>query len=1375
MKKKILILIFSVLYITLTTSAQDIVWDFGSNMQGWHDLGDGRDVVASWEAGSLKMTYINGAPTQGPQLWFAAVEVNQEFDSKDYPFLEIFYKTVNWPTTLPVKFLITFKNSNLQSVYSYAELDPTKNSVSVEIGKFIMNWGQLYVGTMKSVQLELPHNGSAASTPASAWFGASTLIDKVVLTSTPGVLPPAPFQKKSLHWSFDKDFADSTKNITGVATGNPVITNSSIKKGSGALFLSGTDYLTFPADTIFSNAKITYTCWVKTPLEGQTNPASAANILSYGSTKFELALYQNNLSLRDYRTWRTLAGPWKNNEWQRIAVTVDGNIVNCYINGMRMANITLTSQNRTGNLMLGSNGLKAILDELTIYNYVLSYEEILADGLTPPTIIKPWTFDKDLEGWLEVQDGNVRDVSLSWDNGSMKMTYEDKAVNNGPQLWFPQAEVKAEFDANLFPYCDITYETTGWPVTTPVKALLEFRKPDNTIAYAYFDLDPTKTFVRVNIAKSDPTWGVQYTGKIASIRLELPHNGSANPAENWFGASTKINDITFNNYQAPADDVWNETLKAATFNKKGMTRLNNSKFQYQTIGLGGTTMRVDPWGFGYQKAPNALKDYNHTPSFGYEYWWDTTGHRYNPFHIKGGYGDLTDPGTITDFEQNLDVLTGVLETKLTLNVGGTVFNSTRETFITPEGILVIRVKDSGAPSPLKLHLAINGKVELFGTYYAGEEDPFVRDAVNTSNRSTGAIGGVVSTLRQNTSDCAVGVAIESTSTASVSPNSDMYSQTSPDGTIIFYIAPTSSYNPLTKTAPWDHAWNAASSAKNTGYNTLKEQTATWWRDFLNVSKVTVPDEKVMKLYTQSLYYHGIYFGNGKIPPGCFGTDIYGFFGAACPEYDLTFSSYAMAYSGRIKETKNIADWVYSVLPKAKEHATNGIWHHDVFRKYNEGALYTTLMGYDGALTVQGETFEGQNLYENYPGINSAKMALNYLDYSDDQSFAIAAHDVLKSTTYVALEDLVVNAKGFYQDGKYPNSMQQGAVLAGFQECVKRGIAQPEWITKYQNKILMPQGILNGDTLLSAGVGHSPLYGEGSATYFYPLWWANVIDKHDPRAIKAIDNFSGTFQPYCFNNAWSGVHAAKIYRGDDALMWLKNFERPDVLLDETSFAENADAPGYKYTPAIGAHGGYICNLTQMLIDPDNDSIVDIFPAVPNQWEYQKIGFEGLRTNGALSFTAERDLNGLKVSVTNKANTTRERKIRIKIPRFLDITGTNQLTIENGFIVKQVSLMPNETITFEYAFSTLDNRTRLDEFQSDSKHFKIFPNPASGGFFNISEREKIDEVVIYNMQGQMVKMFGKQDNSFDISDLNIGIYLIHLKVGNEYYAKQLFISK
>jgi hypothetical protein len=169
---------------SITVKLKDPVWDFTTDMEGWHDMGAGRDVAASWENGFLKMSYIDGAPTQGPQLWFAAIEVAQEFDAGSYPYIHIIYTTVGWPTTSPVHVLITFKNSNDELVYAYASLDPEKTSAIIDIASVDPTWGKKYTGMMKSIQIELPHNGDPASSPATAWFGASTLIDKIEMTNS---------------------------------------------------------------------------------------------------------------------------------------------------------------------------------------------------------------------------------------------------------------------------------------------------------------------------------------------------------------------------------------------------------------------------------------------------------------------------------------------------------------------------------------------------------------------------------------------------------------------------------------------------------------------------------------------------------------------------------------------------------------------------------------------------------------------------------------------------------------------------------------------------------------------------------------------------------------------------------------------------------------------------------------------------------------------------------------------------------------------------------------------------------------------------------------------------------------------------------------
>jgi len=750
---------------------------------------------------------------------------------------------------------------------------------------------------------------------------------------------------------------------------------------------------------------------------------------------------------------------------------------------------------------------------------------------------------------------------------------------------------------------------------------------------------------------------------------------------------------------------WSRQIENSAIVKEGMNRFANSSFQGYMIGLAGTTMRIDPWGFAYTKNPHTdSASYFNKPFFGYEYWWDDSGHRLNPFVVHGGYkmpGDsLLQAGKILDYSQVLDVSLGKVTTKLKLLVAETEFTSVREAFVTPDGVLVLRITDSGAPAPLYLNTRVNARVEMFGTYYAGEEEPFVKHGEG-SYVAMGHAAGVITATRSHSAVSSVAVSVDGEAGTVIEQNGEIYGLDKANETVTFYLSPKSSFAPNEPSEPWKSALKTVSTAKNLGYEQLLKKTEEWWNAYYQRSSVNIPDEQLMKLYVQSLYYHGIYFGKTAIPPGCFGTDIFGFFGGVCPEYDLAFSSFALAYTNHVEETRNIAKWVCDVLPKCKEQATQGVRHHNVFRKYDKGAIYTTIMGYDGTLTIQPEPFEGRNLPQNYPGINAARMALNYLDYSDDESMKEDIYDVLKSTTYVALADLASNGKGGYCDGSIPNCMQEGAVLMGLAQCIKRGIAEPGWIEKYSGKIDYPTGPLvgevspyyaanpnakSGEIVLSPGVGSPLPLGAGGSTMNYPIWWATVIDKEDPRAVGFVKNHEATLEFYCFNNGWNGIANAKIFRGDNALMWLRTFIRPDVLRDGTCFSETVYDAGKYNAPEIGAHGAFICNLTQMLLDPDSETSIDVFPAIPEEWNMLPVSFKNLLATGPIAVSAERDGDGMSIQLKNESNRAQTRIIRVRVPKFMKLkSSTRPYKLKDGFVVYKMELKPGETYDIKGEFS------------------------------------------------------------------------------------------
>ena len=825
-------------------------------------------------------------------------------------------------------------------------------------------------------------------------------------------------------------------------------------------------------------------------------------------------------------------------------------------------------------------------------------------------------------------------------------------------------------------------------------------------------------------------------------------------------------DNEMNDGNKTVSDSWNRTLQKSGFEKSGLNQLNHHHYQYQPLGLGGTTIRVDPWGFAGTNAPyaNTGSWHIHRPYLGYEYWWDHEGHRFNPFILKGGYGAKVDrygfkiePGAITSFFHRLDVTTGELTIDLDMRADEVSFTTRRTVFVTPDGVLIIRVHDTGAPSPIQLNVSVEQAVRIYnnqGIYAAPHEG---WNSHFTTREQAGTKGIVITAARTNTSTAALCVVIEAASPVEISDKTSTINSSGVNDVVTFYIAPTSSFNPDSSGDPGDDAWNKAYAARQKGYETLKQETALWWNDYMNRSKISITDESIAKLYAQSIFYHGVYFGNTTIPPGCNSTDTESFAGAICPEYDLTFSQLALVYTGRLNEAKNIADWTYNVLPKAKENAVKGVAHHNITRKYSDGAIYTTLMGYDGAICLQPMASEQINLLSNYPGANAALMALAYLDYSNDHSFREKAHDILKSTTYVSLQDMTTHGD-YYRCRNMPNLVQQSAARMGYNECRNRGLAEPDW-NKFDDKILLPETSLHGDILFAGGVGASAVEGVGDATWLSPLWWYGVVDKNDPRVLPSyLNSAKSSTGDYVFNNGTMGVIAAKLGLGNQAVSWLRNFNTPNVYYDDVCFSEVIG--NHTLTPEIGAHGAYICNVTQMLIDPDDDRRIDLFPAIPDEWDNKDIGFNDLMVKGGLSVSATRDTNHVEVTVTNRSADVIRRDLRIKIPGMVQVDAINADAFKDGYIIVQPVIHPGETQRFEYSFKKSDiiSNTVIEANKDDERRVIIFPNPNTTGILFVSDTENVKDIFIYTLSGQLAAKLTGGNSRYPVYNLENGHYII-----------------
>ena len=703
------------------------------------------------------------------------------------------------------------------------------------------------------------------------------------------------------------------------------------------------------------------------------------------------------------------------------------------------------------------------------------------------------------------------------------------------------------------------------------------------------------------------------------------------------------------------EEKWEKTLKDAAFVKEGMDRLRHPQYQYECLGLGGTMMRVGPDGFTRTGAVLAQTNgwLKHLPYLSYQYWWDEDGHRHLPFDLKGGYGKKLESGLVTAFRHRLDIATGLLEIDLGLQEdgkGSKSFQSHREMFITPNGILVMRVTDTaGAPKPFRMGVGINQNVRIYlnGGVYAKAHDPWKGEGESKKD------GLVVVATRPKSCTAVLGIAVEG-GEISVDAKSLELGSKSHGGFVTFYIAPGSSYEGDNAV---EAAWKKAEAAKSRGYQALRQESAQWWKEYYERSAVSLPDPDLQKWFARSTYYMGVFFGNTDVPPGCNGTSIESFAGAICPEYDLVLNQMALLYGNHFKEARRVVGWLERVLPRAEKYAKEGLTLHQTSVKYAGGAKFGPLMGYDGTILLPPTTGEGVWAHEDFSGNNAALMALNYVDWSGDKSCEASAKKILRETTEISVQDLQWREDfKSYLNKSMPATVQQAGTLYALRESVRRGVAEPDWAEK-ADKVLIPTAEYKGKKLFAVGPGAVLAEYAGDSTWLIPAWYYGVVADEDPMVRDSYDLFrTSKTGNYTFNNGWMGVIAAKLKDGKEAVRWAKNFLQPEVtLFDDTCFGELvADFEDFKKTPEVAAHAAFICNLTQMLLGPDNEKEITLFPAIPIEWEKKGVSFQKLAAKGGVLVSGEFEVDRVRVTLENCLNESCIRDLRVRLPE-----GTTRL--------------------------------------------------------------------------------------------------------------------
>lgn len=123
----------------------------------------------------------------------------------------------------------------------------------------------------------------------------------------------------------------------------------------------------------------------------------------------------------------------------------------------------------------------------------------------------------------------------------------------------------------------------------------------------------------------------------------------------------------------------------------------------------------------------------------------------------------------------------------------------------------------------------------------------------------------------------------------------------------------------------------------------------------------------------------------------------------------------------------------------------------------------------------------------------------------------------------------------------------------------------------------------------------------------------------------------------------------------------------------------------------------------------------------------------------------------------------------IPQYGAIPGEAHVKIKVSDVNE-----PKDTLIIEYFF-TVTGSPISDISEVELKKLKIFPNPTTD-HFRLTETTHISQLVIYNILGRAIRTFDVNANqSFTISDLPNGVYLVALMDASQKPIKTLRLQK
>jgi hypothetical protein len=451
------------------------------------------------------------------------------------------------------------------------------------------------------------------------------------------------------------------------------------------------------------------------------------------------------------------------------------------------------------------------------------------------------------------------------------------------------------------------------------------------------------------------------------------------------------------------------------------------------------------------------------------------------------------------------------------------------------------------------------------------------------------------------------------------------------------------------------------AAVEQGYDTLRGDLLTFWREYFAVSRIEIPDPGFQYFYEASQYHIKAMQNpqSGGLPVNnlrrTWSSHLF---------WDSYFLQRALLESNHLPEALEGCRFFQRTLDHAQRHARE---------EFGAPGLK-----WDWEITHDGRKAYGALLHQKFQVHNNASYAneiWGYYTYTQDESFLLEFYPILEGLAHFFLDGIVQrNGQGYevgYLVGVHESPIKvrnDGTNVAGAL-AILRHCASAARILGIDNEITRRSALVADgmqatmDSLFNGrffqASNDSDHLNMSSVAPIYPM---GVISRDDPRARLTTQAFLDKYEGRVVGHGGSengfpwaaGVLAtalALMGEGDQA--WQTILSTRPTICSFGGMTEVMDENGWNMQYFGTAEGAVMTAIHNLLLQADEETIA-IFPALPSDWS--EVSFQNLRALGWL-VSAEFTPTRATATVTNDAT--------VPLTRTVIFEGQQELaTLEPG---------------------------------------------------------------------------------------------------------------